>query len=82
MILSIRYIFNSTIQEDFVTFAHAYNLIKAENVAGKFQEHRLTGVDLGHGIADFSKNFDLDLELCVYGVDNCSMIASEANVQF
>lgn len=79
----IRYIFNGTIQEDFVTFANAYNLIKAENVAGKFEERRLTArVDLGRGIEDFSKNFDLDLELCVYGVDNCSMIASEVNVQF
>ncbi|CAG4944875.1 unnamed protein product [Colias eurytheme] len=75
--LSLRYLKNNIIREDFVTFCDAYSDIRKEDVP-RSDEPRLTGVALAHIVIDLCTKFGLDLSNCVgIGTDSCSVMASE-----
>lgn len=77
--ISVRYLHELKVREDFITFADNYAEIKEKNTESSGKEIRLTGVALGHIVENLLKNFDLDLQFCVgFGVDSCSVMASES----
>lgn len=74
--LSIRYLFNGTIKEDFLTFCDAYASIRDEDIDK--DERRLTGEAIAHIVEDLLKKFDVNIQNCVgIGTDSCSTMASE-----
>ena len=74
--ISLRYLHERVLREDFITFVNAYDMIREEDIKSEGGERRLTGVALGHIVEDIAKNFDLDLKFCVgFGVDSCSVMA-------
>ncbi|XP_011687075.1 PREDICTED: 52 kDa repressor of the inhibitor of the protein kinase-like [Wasmannia auropunctata] len=74
--LSLRYIHEENIREDFLTFADIYDSIREEDI--KKNKRRFTGVALGHCMVDLLKKFELSLKNCVgIGTDNCSVMASD-----
>lgn len=74
--LSIRYLFEDTIREDFVTFCDAYSSIP--NASTEDKEKRLTGEAIANIVENLLKGFDIDLNNCVgIGTDSCSTMASE-----
>lgn len=76
--LSVRYVHEYNLKEEFITFVNAYEMIREEDIVSERGERRLTGIALGHIVEDLAKNFDLDLKYCVgFGVDSCSVMASE-----
>ena len=76
--ISLRYVYNNTIREDFISFANAYNLIREEDIESEGGESRLTGVALCHVVEDLLKKCGLDLKFCVgFEVDSRSVYASE-----
>jgi hypothetical protein len=73
--LSFRYFYNGVINEDFLTFCNAYEMIHIEDAR---TERRLTGVALSRIVEDLYFKFDIDLAWCVgIGTDSCSVMASE-----
>lgn len=74
--LSLRYLKNNVIREDFILFCDAYSAIRKEDVHN--DELKLTGVALAHIVIDLCMKFGLDLSDCVgIGTDSCSVMASE-----
>ncbi|XP_025192639.1 52 kDa repressor of the inhibitor of the protein kinase-like [Melanaphis sacchari] len=51
MSISLRYVHNKTIREDFISFVDCYESIRSEDIEGK--ERRLSGKVLGHIVIDF-----------------------------
>jgi hypothetical protein len=73
--LSLRYLHDGVIREDFVTFCNAYESIRAKDIC---KESRLTGVALAHIVEDLCEKFNIDLLKCVgIGTDSCSVMASD-----
>uniref|UniRef100_A0A2S2PUC6 Repressor of the inhibitor of the protein kinase n=1 Tax=Schizaphis graminum TaxID=13262 RepID=A0A2S2PUC6_SCHGA len=79
MSISLRYVHNKTIREDFISFVDCYESIRSEDIEG--EERRLSGKVLGHIVIDFCKKYTFELEKkCVgIGTDNCAVMSSEIN---
>lgn len=82
MSISLRYVYEKTIREDFITFLDCYESIRPEDIEG--EERRLSGKALGHIVIDVCKKYSLDLEeKCAgIGTDNCAVMASETRGAF
>lgn len=79
--LSLRYVHDEKIREDFVTFVDAYERVsQAGDLSNEArQEVRLTGEALGKLVVKLLTEFGLNLDLCVgIGTDNCAVMASQA----
>ncbi|KAL4088891.1 hypothetical protein QTP88_023975 [Uroleucon formosanum] len=76
--LTLRYVINNEIHEDFVCFVDAYRSIRTNDVLAS-GETKLTGVALGHIVLDIlTKDLGLDLKRCVgVATDGCAVMVSE-----
>ncbi|KAL4083208.1 hypothetical protein QTP88_028538 [Uroleucon formosanum] len=76
--LTLRYVINNEIHEDFVCFLDAYRSIRTNDVLAS-GETKLTGVALGHIVLDIlTKDLGLDLKRCVgVATDGCAVMVSE-----
>ncbi|XP_029341950.1 zinc finger MYM-type protein 1-like [Acyrthosiphon pisum] len=76
--LTLRYVINNEIHEDFVCFVDAYRSIRTNDVLAS-GETKLTGVALGHIVLDILTNdLGLDLKRCVgVATDGCAVMVSE-----
>lgn len=79
MSISLRYVHEGIIREDFISFIDCYESIRSEDIEG--EEKRLSGKALGHIVIDFCKKYSLKLEdKCIgIGTDNCAVMSSEIN---
>lgn len=78
--LTLRYVYNGFIREDFITFIDAYDAIqdKEGNENGVQLERKLTGEVLGKIVVNIVKELLLDVNNCVgIGTDSCSVMSSE-----
>jgi len=76
--LTLRYVINNEVHEDFVCFVDAYRSIRSTDISGS-GETKLTGQALGHIVLDILvKNLALDLKCCVgVATDGCAVMVSE-----
>ncbi|XP_026821585.1 protein FAM200B-like [Rhopalosiphum maidis] len=76
--LTLRYVINNEVYEDFVCFVDAYRSIRSTDISG-FGEIKLTGQALGHIVLDIlTKDLALDLKCCVgVATDGCAVMMSE-----
>lgn len=76
--LTLRYVHNNEVHEDFMCFVDAYKSIRPEDKSTS-GELKLTGQALGHIVLDIlSKDFHLDPKLCVgIATDGCAVMVSQ-----
>lgn len=76
--LTLRYVINNEVHEDFVCFVDAYRSIRLTDISGS-GEIKLTGQALGHIVLDvLTKDLALDLKCCVgVATDGCAVMVSE-----
>jgi len=76
--LTLRYVINNEIHEDFICFVDAYRSIRSNDISAS-GETKLTGQALGHIVLDIlTKELALDLKRCVgVATDGCAVMVSE-----
>jgi len=79
MSISLRYVHNKIIREDFISFVDCYESIRSEDIEG--EERRLSGKVLGHIVIDFCKKYIFELEENALGLVQTigTVMSSEIN---
>ncbi|XP_063216569.1 uncharacterized protein LOC134527639 [Bacillus rossius redtenbacheri] len=83
MTLIVRYVYNSTVREDFLFFVDAFKSLQNPHVDNQGpdvvrKEVRLTANALARIVIDYTKDLGLDLNYCVgVGTDGCAFMTSE-----